>query len=97
MFEERPEEAHGPELKRKSKAILNTAPLGDQSAVGIIEMETTSKLLIGGLAVEAAVGTSLAVSQEINRHCGSAATFLEEGVSQLDCGRVIDDVVFDTH
>jgi len=88
MFEKRPEETHGPELKRKSEAIPNTAPLGDQGVVGVIEMEATSKLLIGGLTVEAPVGASLAVSQKINRHCSSAATFLEEGFSKINCSRV---------
>ena len=68
IVEKSAEEARRPELDREAKPVMRTPHPTDQLAVGGIEMEVASELLLVGIAGVAAVSGKLFVGQKAARH-----------------------------
>jgi len=87
VFEEGAQLADGAELHRDAEAIGVAAMLGDERAIGIVEVKVAGELIGGGLARETSVVAGLAVGEKANRHRSDLLRRGLEGAvaEQLDC------------
>src|SRR5579859_7633389 len=67
-YRSRSEKSGGDDLKGQAEAVVVTAPIGQELAIGIVEVEVTCELRRSRLAGVAAVAPSLVVSEEFNGH-----------------------------
>jgi len=64
----RAQEPHGAKLQGKAQAIVVPPATCDMAAVGVVQVEMTSKLLVGWLSVEPTIPLGLFVREEIDGH-----------------------------
>ena len=89
VFEEGAQLADGAELHRDAEAIGVAAMLGDERAIGIVEMKVPGELIGGGLARETSVVAGLAIGEKANRHRSDLLRRGLEGAfaEQFDCAQ----------
>ena len=68
IIEEGAEQTHRTELHRDAESVVVATVLGDEGAVGVVEVEVARELVGRGLAREAAVAAGLVVGEEADWH-----------------------------
>ena len=68
IFEQGPKEVQRAKLNRNAKSVAVAAVLGQERAVGVVEVEIASELVRCWLAREPAIVAIVAVGKEADRH-----------------------------